>query len=190
MLIPYQGNTPQIGANVYIAEGAQVIGRVKVGELSSIWFNCVLRGDINSITIGKRTNIQDLSVIHVNTDQPVIVEDYVSIGHSCVLHGCTIKKGSLIGMGAIILNQSVIGENCLVAAGSLVPERKVFPPNTLILGSPAKAVRELSPEEIESLRQTSLRYVQRGQDYLGAANKIKDKVKVFKPLQDLNQTRR
>jgi len=166
MIIQYQGNTPKIDQTVFIAEGAKVIGKVSIGEYSSIWFNCVLRGDIDSITIGERTNIQDLSVIHVNPGQPVIIEDDVSIGHSCVLHGCKISKGSLIGMGAIILNNAVIGENCLVGAGSLVPERKAFPPNSLIMGSPAKVVRELTVEEILSLRSLAARYRERGQEYL------------------------
>ncbi|HHV63689.1 MAG TPA: gamma carbonic anhydrase family protein [Peptococcaceae bacterium] len=179
MLIPYQGHTPLIGENVYIAEGAQLIGKVQVGDLSSIWFNCVLRGDLSSITIGKRTNIQDLTLIHVNSGQPVIIEDDVSVGHSCVLHGCKIGKGSLIGMGAIILNDSVIGENCLVAAGSLIPERKVFPPNTLIMGSPAKVVRELTPEEIANIHQTSQRYMERAQEYLRNSKKVKEKFKVL-----------
>ncbi|NLI93829.1 MAG: gamma carbonic anhydrase family protein [Peptococcaceae bacterium] len=166
MIIQYQGNTPLIGEKVFIADGAKVIGKVSIGEYSSIWFNCVLRGDIDSITIGKRTNIQDLSLIHVNPGQPIIIEDDVSVGHSCVLHGCKICKGSLIGMGSIILNDAEIGENCLVGAGSLVPERKKFPPNSLIMGSPAKVVRELTGEEILSLHSLAKRYLERGQEYL------------------------
>ncbi len=142
MIIQHQGNLPVIGKNVYLAEGSKIIGKVSISEFSSIWFNCVLRGDIEAITIGQRTNIQDLSVIHVNPSQPTIIEDDVSVGHSCVLHGCTIRKGSLIGMGTIILNDSEIGENCLVGAGSLIPERKIFPPNSLILGSPANQGRD------------------------------------------------
>jgi carbonic anhydrase/acetyltransferase-like protein (isoleucine patch superfamily) len=168
MIIQYQGHTPQICPNVFIAEGAKIIGQVSIGEQSSIWFNCVLRGDIDSISIGSRTNVQDLSVIHTNPGQPTIIEDDVSIGHSCVLHGCKIRKGSLIGMGAIILNDAEIGENCLVGAGSLVSERKVFPPNSLILGSPAKVVRELTAEEIESLDTLAKRYLERGQEYLNS----------------------
>lgn len=166
MIIPYQEKIPQIGEKVYLAEGSKVIGSVTVGEFSSIWFNCVLRGDIDSITIGRRTNIQDLSVIHVNPGQPAIIEDDVSVGHSCILHGCRIGRGSLIGMGAIILNDAVIGENSLVGAGSLVTEKKIFPPNSLILGSPAKVVRELTAEEIRSNHLIAERYRQRGQEYL------------------------
>lgn len=167
MIIPYQGKLPVIGENVYIAEGAKIIGNVSIGEYSSIWFNCILRGDIASITIGNRTNIQDLSVIHVNSGIPTLIEDDVSVGHSCILHGCKICKGSLIGMGSILLNESVIGENSMVGAGSLIPERKVFPPNSLILGSPAKVIRELTSEEIESIKITTEHYIQRNLEYRG-----------------------
>lgn len=166
MIFPYRDKKPLIGEHVYIAEGSQVIGDVTIGEYSSIWFNCVLRGDIESITIGKRTNVQDLSVIHTNPGQPTVIEDDVSIGHTCILHGCIIRKGSLIGMGSIILNGSEIGENSLVGAGSLIPERKKFPPNSLILGSPAKVIRELTSEEIASLKNTVARYTDRAQEYL------------------------
>ena len=166
MLIPFDGFTPKIGKNVYIAPGASIIGQVEIGEFSSIWFNSVLRGDIDSITVGKRTNIQDLCVIHLNKGQPVIIEDDVSIGHSCVLHGCRIRQGTLIGMGSIILDDSEIGENCLIGAGSLITERKVFPPRSLIFGSPAKVIRELTPQEIESIYQNAEVYRARAQLYL------------------------
>lgn len=166
MLIQYKGSRPILADHVYIAEGAKIIGKVTIGEYSNIWFNCVLRGDIENITIGKNTNIQDLSTIHTNPGQPVLIEDGVSVGHSCVLHGCTIRRGSLIGMGSIVLNDSEIGENCLVGAGSLIPERKIFPPNSLILGSPAKVVRKLTPQEIESLQDLAERYRIKGQEYL------------------------
>lgn len=171
MILPYRDKTPQIAQNVYLAEGTQIIGDVTIGELSSVWFNSVLRGDLAPITIGKRTNIQDLSVIHVNPDQPTFIEDDVSIGHSCVIHGCTIRRGCLIGMGTIILNDSEIGEYSLVGAGSLIPERKVFPPRSLILGSPARVVRELTAEEVESIKGTTQRYMQRAQEYLAAVSK-------------------
>lgn len=167
MIINYKGITPSISENVYIAPGVSVIGKVEIGKYSSIWFNSVLRGDIDSITIGERTNIQDLTVIHPNPGAPVTIEDDVTVGHSCVLHGCTIKKGSLIGLGSMILNNSEIGENCFVGAGSLIPEGKIFPPNSLIFGSPAKVVRELTAEEIENFHVNSTQlYASLGQEFL------------------------
>jgi len=165
MILPYQGRIPKLGKNVYLAEGVKIIGETEIGDFSSVWFNCVLRGDISSITIGKRTNIQDLSVIHVNPGEPAVIEDEVSVGHSCVLHGCTIRRGCLIGMGSIILNNSEIGEYSLVGAGSLIPENKVFPAGSLILGSPAKVIRELTPEEISYNIQIAENYRLRGQEY-------------------------
>lgn len=167
MNIDYLGKSPSIGEDVYIAEGANVIGDVTIGNRSSVWFNAVLRGDIAPIIIGSNVNIQDLSMIHVNTDQPTVIEDNVSVGHGCILHSCTLHKGCLIGMGAIILNESEIGENSLVAAGSLIPERKKYPPNTLIMGSPAKVIRELTQEEIAANHRTCNNYILRCREYLG-----------------------
>lgn len=161
MIFSFNDKTPKIEENVFLAEGSQVIGEVQIGEKASVWYNSVIRGDLASITIGKRSNIQDLSVLHVNRNQPLVIEDEVSIGHSVVLHGCTIKSGSLIGMGTIILNNSIIGEETLVAAGSLIPENKTYPPRVLLMGSPARVIRELTEEEIESLHQTAERYYQK-----------------------------
>lgn len=171
MILTYKDKTPLIGERTYIADGAQIIGDVSLGDYCSIWFNSILRGDLAPIIIGKRTNIQDLTVIHVNPDQPTIIEEDVSVGHSCVLHGCKVRTGSLIGMGTIILNDSEIGEFSLVGAGSLIPERKKFPPYSLILGSPAKVIRELSKEEVESLQGTTQRYMHRAQEYLDSYQK-------------------
>ncbi|MGI5901782.1 MAG: gamma carbonic anhydrase family protein [Desulfitobacteriia bacterium] len=166
MITQYKGIRPRIGKRVYIAPGAYVIGNVEIGDEASIWFNCVVRGDFDSITIGRRSNIQDLSVLHPDIGHPVIIGEDVTVGHSCVLHGCKIGNASLIGMGAVILNDAVIGENSLVGAGSLVPERKVFPPNSLILGTPAKVVRELTPEEISSILNSAQEYWKIAQEYL------------------------
>ncbi|NLP43586.1 MAG: gamma carbonic anhydrase family protein [Peptococcaceae bacterium] len=175
MLIPYLEHQPQVASNVFIAPGAKIIGQVSIDTEASIWFNCVLRGDIEPIKIGKGTNIQDLSVIHTNPGQPAIIKEHVTVGHSCVLHGCTINENCLIGMGAIIMNGAVIGENSLVAAGSLIPERKVYPPNSLILGSPAKVVRELTEQEIASIRSSAARYIERSQKYLAKENSCKQR---------------
>lgn len=165
MIYSFKGKIPKLGKNVFLAEGAQIIGEVEIDEESSIWYNSVLRGDLASIRIGKRSNIQDMTVIHVNLGQPVVIEDEVSVGHSVILHGCTIKRGSLIGMGAIILNGAVIGEETLVAAGSLVTENKTFPPRVLLMGSPAKVVRELTDMEILSHRATASRYIEKAYEH-------------------------
>lgn len=165
MLYSFKGITPAIGKDVFLADGVKVIGKVEIADESSVWYNSVIRGDMASITIGKRTNIQDLTVIHVNQGIPVLIEDEVSIGHSALIHGCTIKSGSLIGMGSIILNGAVIGEETLVAAGSLVTENKTFPARVLLMGTPAKVIRELTKEEILSLRDTAKRYVEKAREH-------------------------
>lgn len=148
------------GSNVFIADNAVVVGDVTLGDDSSIWYNVVLRGDVDRIEIGKCSNIQDGSVIHVSKDKyPTIIKDYVTIGHSVTLHGCTIENNVLVGIGSTVLDNTVIGENCIIAAASLVPPNKVFEPGSLIMGSPAKAVKKLSDAEIQSIRDYADRYV-------------------------------
>ena len=166
MLYPFKDKKPLIGEAVYIADGVKIIGDVKLGDHSSVWFNSVIRADLAPIIVGNNTNIQDLSVIHVNRNQPTVIEEEVTIGHSVVLHACTIKKGSLIGMGSIILSGAEIGEHTLVAAGSLIPENKKFPPNILLMGSPAKVIRELNTEELEMMKRTNQSYTTKGLEYL------------------------
>ncbi|RUM68036.1 MAG: gamma carbonic anhydrase family protein [Sulfurospirillum sp.] len=174
MIYPYKDTTPVIGKNCFIAQSADVIGEVTMGDECSVWFGCVVRGDVHYIRIGNRVNIQDLSMIHVthwkNPDKsdgnPTIIEDDVTIGHRVMLHGCTIKKASLIGMSATILDGAIIGEESIVGAGSLVTKNKVFPPRSLIMGSPAKVVRELHEEEIAELYNSAKRYVQFKNTYL------------------------
>jgi carbonic anhydrase/acetyltransferase-like protein (isoleucine patch superfamily) len=139
----------QVDPSAYIAPGAVLVGDVSIGARSSVWFGCVLRADTDRIQIGAGSNIQDLTVIHGDAGDPTIIGDGVTVGHRVVLHGCRIGDGALIGMGAIILNNAEIGAQCLVGAGALVTMGKVFPPRTLILGSPAKAVRELTQAEID-----------------------------------------
>ncbi|GAB6990286.1 gamma carbonic anhydrase family protein [Paenibacillus pini] len=165
MLIKYYEQMPRIHSSVYMAEGAKIIGDVQVGEESSIWFNAVLRGDMAPILIGNRCNIQDGTVGHVNTDQPLILADEVSVGHAAIIHGCTIGKGTLIGMGAIVLNGADIGEYALVGAGSIVTENKKIPPYTLSLGSPARVVRELTEEDLQRMTRTMEGYVEKGRAY-------------------------
>lgn len=154
---------PKIAKSVFIADGCKVMGDVEIGEQSSAWYNSVIRGDLAKISIGKCTNIQDLAVVHVNENQPVTIGDYVTIGHSAILHGCTIGRGSLIGMGAIILDNTVIAEETSIAAGSLVPGNKTFPPRVMLMGSPARVVRELTETEIAAIYETAKRYVGKAQ---------------------------
>lgn len=166
MLLPFMGVVPRLGSEVFVAEGAKIVGNVEIGASSSIWFNAVLRGDLAPIIIGKQSNIQDGVVGHVNKDQPLIIGDEVSVGHSAIVHGCRIGKGTLIGMGAIVLSGAEIGEYALVGAGSLITERQVIPPYSLCLGSPAKVVRELTERDLEQLKRTADSYVTKGKQYL------------------------
>ncbi|MGZ9584057.1 gamma carbonic anhydrase family protein [Paenibacillus marinisediminis] len=165
MFIPYQGIIPRAHQSVYIADGAKIIGDVEIGSESTIWFNAVLRGDLAPIRIGQCVNIQDGAIGHVNTDQPLIVQDRVSVGHGAIIHGCQIGKGTLIGMGAIVLNGADIGEYALVGAGSVVTENKKIPAYTLSLGSPARVVRELTDDDIERMKRTTDSYVVKGKEY-------------------------
>ena len=174
MLLKFQEWTPELKKNAWIAEGASVIGRVKMGEDSAVWFGCVVRGDVHFITIGDRTNVQDLSMIHVThhkkTDMsdgnPTHIGNDVTVGHRVMLHGCTIEDACLIGMSATILDGAVIGKESIVGAGSLVTKNKVFPPRSLIMGSPAKVVRELTDDEVKELYASAARYVKFKNEYL------------------------
>ena len=148
-----------------VAPGAKIIGDVRVGEESTIWFNAVLRGDEAPILIGNRCSIQDNSTIHLYEDAPVIIEDEVTVGHNVILHGCRIGKRSIIGMGSTILDHSEIGEECIVGANTLVPSGKKFPPRSLIVGSPGKVVRELNDKDLELIQLSIDTYVQKGYDY-------------------------
>ncbi|MDI3535623.1 MAG: hypothetical protein PWP16_362 [Eubacteriaceae bacterium] len=155
-----------LGKTVFIAKSADVVGRVKLGNFVSIWFQAVLRGDVDSITIGDRTNIQDGTVVHVAPGHPTVIGDGVSVGHNAIIHGCSIGDNVLVGMGAIVLNGAQIGDNSIVGAGALVTQGKVFPPNSLIIGSPAKAVRALSEEEIQSIRDNAEEYLDTMKGYM------------------------
>ncbi|MGL5244023.1 MAG: gamma carbonic anhydrase family protein [Sarcina sp.] len=166
MIIEIKGIKPNIDKEAFIAHSSDIIGDVEIGKDSSIWFGTVLRGDINHIKIGKETNIQDNSSIHVDYAHPVIIGDGVTIGHGAIIHGCTIEDECLIGMGAIILNGAIIGKNTIIAAGSLISQNKVIPEGVLIMGSPGKVVRELSKEEIEHIKLSR-------QNYIDAANLYK-----------------
>lgn len=165
MIIPYKGIVPHTHSSVYIGEGAKIIGDVSIGQDSTVWFNAVLRGDLAPIRIGNRVNIQDGVIGHVNSNQPLIVYDDVSVGHGAIIHGCQIGKGTLIGMGAIVLNGADIGEYALVGAGSVVTENKKIPAYTLSLGSPARVVRELTDDDLLRMKRTTDSYVVKGKEY-------------------------
>lgn len=164
-ILSYRGVKPHFDETVYVAPGVFVIGDVSIGECANIWYNTVLRGDIQPIKVGKYTNIQDNSTVHVMYDHPAIIGDYVTVGHGAIIHGCTVGNNCLIGMGAIILGYAEIGDNCIIAAGSLIPERKKIPPNSLVMGSPGKVVRTLTEEEIQGIRESALKYHEVAKNY-------------------------
>lgn len=155
----YLNQTPQVDESAYIASGAVVIGAVTIGALSSIWHNCVLRGDINRIEIGESSNVQDGSVVHLADEYGVRVGNYVTIGHMAMIHACTIGDECLIGMHATILDGAIIGEQCIVGAGALVTKGTDVPPGSLILGKPAKVVRALSQQERDKIKSWADKYV-------------------------------
>lgn len=166
MIRDFLESSPKIHGSAFIAENAVVIGDVEIGEGASIWYGCVLRGDVNYIRIGDRTNIQDMTMIHVSrNDFPTVVEDEVTVGHSVTLHGCYVETGCLIGIGAIVLDGARIGRNSLVAAGSLVTPNTVIPEGSFVVGSPARVKRQLSDEEIEDQKRFWRGYVELGGIY-------------------------
>lgn len=158
---------PALGKKVYVAPTATLVGKIEIGELSNIWPNVSARGDVNWMKIGKRTNIQDNSVLHVTEDtHPLVIGDDVTVGHGCILHGCTIKDRCLIGMGSVVLDGAVIGPDAMVGAGSVVKQGDVIPPRTLYLGVPAKYRRGLSDVEIAAVIESARSYAELGQEYL------------------------
>ena len=165
MIITYNGITPQVAEAAFVAENATVTGDTICRKDSSVWFGAVIRGDGPHIEIGEGSNIQDGCVLHADPDYPLTVGTGVTVGHGAILHGCTVGSGSLIGMGAIVLNGAKIGKDCIVGAGALVTGGKEFEDGMLILGSPAKAIRKLSPEEIEGNRHSAEHYVQQAKEY-------------------------
>lgn len=166
------GVAPQIQENVWIADSAEVIGAVEIGQDVSIWFGAVVRGDTETIRIGDGTNIQDASVLHADLGSPLHIGENVTVGHQAMLHGCHIGDGSLIGIGAIVLNGARIGKGCLVGAGALVTEGKVFPDGSMIIGSPAKVVRELSDAQKQGLLASARHYVANAKRFRAGLKKI------------------
>lgn len=171
-LYELDGLAPQVDASAWVADSAQVIGQVRLDAQASVWFGCVLRGDGDRIHIGEGSNIQEGSVLHVDAGMPLRVGRHVTVGHGVMLHGCTVGDESLIGIGAVVLNGAQIGKNCLVGAGALVTEGKSFPDGSMILGSPARVVRQLSPEQIEGLRQSARHYIENAQRFRAGLRKL------------------
>jgi len=175
MIYTLDGLTPRLGKDVYVAPNAAVIGDVDLGDQVSVWFGAVLRGDVERLVIGRESNVQDNSVLHSDPGSPLTLGERVTVGHAVVLHGCTIGDGTLIGMGASILNDARVGRNCLVGANALITEGKEFADGVLILGSPARAVRPLTPEELSRMAGSSGRYVERGRIYQKGLRALPDR---------------
>jgi len=167
MIRSYQGHTPKIAPGCYIDPSAQILGDVEIGGRSSVWMNAVIRGDVNSIRVGSCSNVQDCAVLHGQRNlYPVVVGDWVTIGHNATVHGCTVGDMVVIGMGARVLNNSKVGEGCSIAAGSVVPEGTVVPPRTLWAGVPAKMRREISDKDYELIREYAKNYLDYVEIYL------------------------
>ena len=165
MIYPYKGKNPKIAESVFLADFTTITGDVEIGEESSVWFNSVIRGDVAPTVIGCRVNIQDNCVLHQSPNNPLILEDEVTVGHQVILHSCIIRKKALIGMGSIILDQAEIGEGAFIGAGSLVPQGKKIPPNTLAFGRPAKVIRELNEHDISEMNRIYTEYAEKAQYY-------------------------
>ena len=165
MIREWNGHKPDIHPSAFIHESAQIIGKVKIGKDASVWPNVVIRGDIEEIVIGEGTNIQDNTVMHTDFGSPTVLGKWISVGHSVVLHGCSIRDDCLIGMGAIILDNAVIEKECLIGAGALVTSGKTIPSKSMVYGSPARVVRELEEQEIESMKKNTAMYIKLKDSY-------------------------
>ncbi|WP_053957015.1 gamma carbonic anhydrase family protein [Inediibacterium massiliense] len=159
MILSYEGYTPNIDESCYVADNATIVGKVTLKKNANIWYGTVVRADDNEVIIGENTNIQDNCTIHIAKDFQTIIGDYVTVGHNAIVHACTVGNYVLVGMGAIILNGAQIGDHVIVAAGSVIPPGKKIPSNTLVMGSPAKVVRELTQKDYEKLKDSALHYV-------------------------------
>jgi carbonic anhydrase/acetyltransferase-like protein (isoleucine patch superfamily) len=167
MIKPFNGIAPSIHQTAFVADDAIIIGEVEIGEDASIWFGSIIRGDVNYIRIGARTNIQDATVIHVSSKtHPTILEDEITVGHRVTLHGCYVETGCLIGIGAILLDGVRVGKNSLVAAGSLLTPNTVIPSNSLVMGAPARVKRELKDEELARLQTSWRNYIELKKQYI------------------------
>lgn len=165
MIIMYRDYKPYIDRNTFIAENSTIVGRCFISEDCSVWYNAVLRADVNEIVLGKGTNIQDGCIVHCDEDYGTKIGEGVTVGHNAIIHGCTIGSNCIIGMGATILDGAVIGDNVIIGANSLVTSGKVIPSGVLAMGSPARMVRELKPEEIEGIRHSAQCYIEHSKEY-------------------------
>ncbi|WP_417900215.1 gamma carbonic anhydrase family protein [Bacillus haimaensis] len=166
MLYRYGGKEPNVGSSVFVAPGAHIIGDVTIGEESTVWFNAVLRGDEGPISIGKKCSIQDNVTAHLYEGFPLVIEDEVTVGHNAILHGCTVKKRCIIGMGSTILDGAEIGEESIIGANTLIPSGKKIPPRSLVVGSPGKVIREITDKDVELIQLSIDTYVQKGKEYM------------------------
>jgi carbonic anhydrase/acetyltransferase-like protein (isoleucine patch superfamily) len=168
MLLPYKNRSPSLGRGAWIAPDATLIGGVEIGEDASVFFQCVLRADINDIRIGARSNIQDHTTVHLASDVPTVIGEDVSVGHRCILHACNVGDRVLVGMGSILMDNVTIGSDSIIGAGSLIPKGKSYPPGSLIVGSPARLVRALTEEEKGGIAALARKYIGVKNTYLGA----------------------
>ena len=165
MILTYRGNNPVIHPTVFVAPGADVIGRVRLAKDASVWFGCVVRGDVNRIEIGEATNIQDGSILHVDSDHPCLIRDHVHVGHHVNLHGCIVERGAMIGIGAIVLSGSRVGAGAIIGAGSVVLEGTRIPPRMLAVGTPARVVRKVTARDLRYVKGWVAKYVQLAKIY-------------------------
>ena len=165
MIYDFEKNVPEVHNESWVASNASIIGKVKLEKNSSVWFNAVLRGDIELITIGENSNIQDGSVLHTDPGYPLTVGQGVTVGHIVMLHGCQIADDTLIGIGSIILNNAKIGKNCIIGANSLITENKIIPDNSLVVGSPGRVLRKVTDEEIKLIHENAKHYVEGSKKY-------------------------
>jgi len=165
MILPYRNHAPSIHPSVFVAPGADVIGRVRLAKEASVWFGCVLRGDVNRIDIGQATNIQDGSIVHVDGRRPCLIADHVHVGHHVNLHGCVVGRGAMIGIGAIVLSGAQIGAGAIVGAGSVVLEGTRIPPRMLAVGAPARIVRKVTAKDLADINGWVKQYVRLAKSY-------------------------
>ena len=165
MILSYRGRHPDIHPSVFVAPGADVIGRVRLAKQASVWFGCVLRGDVNRIEIGQATNIQDGSILHVDDDHPCLISDHVHVGHHVNLHGCTVERGAMIGIGAIILSGARVGSGAIIGAGSVVLEGTRIPPRMLAVGAPARVVRPVTSRDVMYIKRWVAKYARLARAY-------------------------